>query len=445
MSQQPRPIRVLHIITRMVRGGAQENTLANVAGLHGPEWESCLVTGPALGPEGSLETKCEAAGIRMLHVPSLVREISPRQDRIALAHLVRILRQERPHLVHTHTSKAGILGRLAARIARVPVVIHTPHGHVFHSYEGKLKSKVFVGVERSCASMAQRLVALTDREMQEHLELGVGRPEQWSIIHSGVDFRPFEAARGGGERVRAELGIPPQAPVVGTVGRLVAIKGQEFLLEAAASLAGEFPDLHLLMVGDGPLRTQLLEMARGAGLNTVEHPAPGVAGETLRTSGSAAPAPTVHFVGLRKDVGRMLSAMDVFALPSLNEGMGRVLVEAMAMELPCVASQVSGIPDVVEDGSTGLLVPARDAASLSGALRRLLASPDLARAMGQRGRARAVPGYSVEEMLAQLERLYRQALRERGIVPPAATENIDPGDCRRTLPVADGGEAVSRR
>lgn len=453
MTQLSEPIRVLHIITRMVRGGAQENTLANVAGIHGRGWESCLVTGPALGPEGSLEPRCAAAGVRMLHVPSLVREISPRHDRIALAHLVRILREERPHLVHTHTSKAGIVGRVAARIARVPVVIHTPHGHVFHSYEGRLKSKVFIGVERTCASMAHHLVALTAREMQEHLELGVGRPEQWSVIHSGVDFRPFEEARGSGARVRAELGIPPDVPVIGTVGRLVAIKGQEYLVEAAARLAGDFPDLHLLIVGDGPLRARLMEVARNSGLHTVEHPVPEGSNGMPARRGSISPGadrpktplPTVHFTGLRKDVGRMLSAMDLFALPSLNEGMGRVLVEAMAMELPCVASRVSGIPDVVEEEVTGLLVPARDAGALSASLRRLLESPDLARGMGQRGRARAVPGYSVEQMLAQLESLYREALRERGITPPAAPEASAPAGARRTPPLADGGEPASRR
>src|SRR3954453_17975951 len=189
------PLRILHVITRMVKGGAQENTLATVIGVHGRGWESSLVTGPGLGPEGSLEPECLAAGVRLLRVPELVRELSPSQDGQALRQLTRLMRKEQPHLVHTHTSKAGILGRIAARRAGVPIVVHTPHGHVFHSYEGRLKTQLFVRLERACAPFAHRLIALTDTERREHLELGIGRPEQWVTVHSGVDFETFEASR----------------------------------------------------------------------------------------------------------------------------------------------------------------------------------------------------------------------------------------------------------
>jgi glycosyltransferase involved in cell wall biosynthesis len=405
-------VRILHVITRMVKGGAQENTMATVVGINGHGWESCLATGPAFGPEGSLEPECLAAGMRMLRVSELVREVLPWPDAKALRLLVRLMRKERPHLVHTHTSKAGILGRIAARRAGVPVVVHTPHGHVFHSYGGRLKTQLFVRLERACAPLADRLIALTEAERREHLELGVGRPGQWATVHSGVDFAPFQACHGLRDAVREELGLPPDAVVLGTVGRLVPVKGQSFLIDAFARLVPQYPRLQLLLIGDGPLREELASRARSLNLSihqdngTLPLPVPRAA--------------TVHLLGLRQDVPRLLSAMDLFVLPSLNEGMGRVLVEAMAMELPCIASRVSGIPDVVDDGRTGLLVPPRDPEALASATRRLLERPDLAREMGRRGRERVVPEFGVGRMIEKLENLYRELLAAKGIaVSPA--------------------------
>jgi glycosyltransferase involved in cell wall biosynthesis len=419
------PIRVLHIITRMVRGGAQENTLTTVAGIHHRGWESTLVTGPSHGPEGSLEPECLAAGIRLIRAPELVREFSPLQDLSTLRRLTTLLRKERPHIVHTHTSKAGILGRLAARRAEVPVVVHTPHGHVFHGYGGRWKSSAFVQAERYCAPMADRLVALTPAELRDHLVLGVGRKEQWTVIHSGVDFAPFEACRGVGDQVRAELDVPAAAMVLGTVGRLVPVKGQRTLIDAFARLAPRYPRLHLLVVGDGPLHGDLVSQAKAQGLAVVVHcgiTAPRPVNRPVDSGGSglrpAHPGCVVHFLGLRQDVPRLLSAMDLFVLPSLNEGMGRVLVEAMAMELPCVASAVSGVPDVVEAGGTGLLVPPQNAESLAATLRTLLDDPALALEMGRRGRRKVIPEFSKERMIQKLEALYRELLHEKSIAPP---------------------------
>ena len=239
----PEPIRILHIITRMVKGGAQENTLASVRGISGPGIESSLAAGPAVGPEGSLEGECRAAGIRMLRIPELTREISPLLDLRAVQRLTALCRKERPHVVHTHTSKAGIVGRIAARRAGVPVVVHTPHGHVFHSYGGRHKTRAFVAIERFTARYADRLVALTATEQQEHLDLGIGSADQWSIVHSGIRFDAFEPDRVQGELVRRELGIRAGSKVIGTIGRLVPVKGQKFLLEAFAQLRRQQPQV----------------------------------------------------------------------------------------------------------------------------------------------------------------------------------------------------------
>lgn len=414
----PQPIRVLHVITRMVKGGAQENTLATVLGVGGAGWESSLATGPALGPEGSLEPECMAAGVRLLRVPELVREVSPAQDFTALRRLTALFRKERPQVVHTHTSKAGILGRVAARRAKVPVVVHTPHGHVFHSYEGGLKTRLFVHAERACAGMADRLVALTENERREHLELGVGAPEDWVTVHSGVDFAPFEAARGTGAGVRAELAIPQDAVVIGTVGRLVPIKGQSVLIDAFARLAAQYSGLHLLLVGDGELHGELVSQARTCGLRVADR-----CSGTLREHGPGVGEArgTVHFAGLRRDVPRYMAAMDVFTLPSLNEGMGRVLLEAMAMELPCVASRVSGIPDVVDDGVTGTLVPVRDPAALAAAVGALVAAPERARMLGRAGRRKAVPDWGARRMVEKLEGLYCELLSAKGLLRAAGS------------------------
>jgi glycosyltransferase involved in cell wall biosynthesis len=398
----------------MVKGGAQENTLATAAGMDCGQWESCLATGRALGPEGSLEPECVAAGVRMLRVPGLVREVSPWQDGTALRQLVRLMQHEQPHLVHTHTSKAGILGRIAARRAGVPVVLHTPHGHVFHSYGGRLKTQLFVRLERACAPLTDRLIALTESEQREHEELGIGRLGQWTTVHSGVDFGPFRASREQRQSVRAELGLPVDAVVLGTVGRLVPVKGQRFLIDAFARVAARYSGLHLLLVGDGPLREELAARARSLGLG-VRRPD----GESVPCTPAVG---TVLMPGLRHDVPCLLSAMDIFVLPSLNEGMGRVLVEAMAMELPCVASRVSGIQDVVEDRNTGILVPPRDPDALAQAVRALLECPDQAREMGRRGRRKVVPEFSRERMIEKLQKLYRDLLQEKGISFPPAVD-----------------------
>ena len=399
-------IRVLHIITRMVRGGAQFNTLSNCARLNDGPWESLLAAGPSTGAEGSIEDQVAAEGVRFVPVPHLQREIALLADLRALGELVRLIRAERLQVVHTHMSKAGVLGRIAARLCGVPVVIHTPHGHVFHSYSSRAKTALFIWAERWCARWCRRLITLTEHCKQDHLDFGIAPIEKFVTIHSGVDFAPFLAARGKREETRRSLDISEGTVVIGTVGRLVPIKGQCHLLEAFARLrdAVDLP-LLLMLVGDGELHDDLTAQARTLGIEDC-----------------------TRFLGLRKDVPELLTAMDVFALPSLNEGMGRVLVEAMALELPIVASRVGGIPDVVIEGETGLLVESANPAELASALKRLVESPEEARRLARAGRAHAVPGFGVESMVDQIAALYRELLAERGIsVPEAPAGSTDTG------------------
>jgi glycosyltransferase involved in cell wall biosynthesis len=384
-----RPAKVLHVITRMVRGGAQENTLATVLRVDPSRFCSILATGPSDGPEGSMMGHVEASGVDVRLVPTLVRELSPIADYSALRTLRRLIEEVRPDIVHTHTSKAGILGRIAARRAKVPIVIHTPHGHVFHDYFGWAKTRSFIAAEKYCARRADRLVMLTENERKEHLQVGIGRPETLVTIHSGIDFAGLRATKRP-EEVRAEWSISSGDQVIGTVGRLVPVKGQTHLIAAMPAILARAPTAHLVIVGSGPLEAQLRQTAKDAGIEE-----------------------RVHFAGFRADVANCLSAFDLFALPSLNEGMGRVIVEAMAMRLPVVASDVSGIRDLIVPDKNGTLVPAGDHNALAEAIASLLGDPLRSAAFGQAGYAMAIPHYSLDNMIGQIESLYEELLARK--------------------------------
>lgn len=370
--------RVLHVVTRLVVGGAQENTLLSVRGLERLGYRVELAAGPETGPEGQLPVPED---VRFHQVPGLVRDIRPLQDVRALWSLYRLMRRGYD-VVHTHTSKAGVLGRLAARLAGIPVVVHTPHGHVYHGYGGRLKSRAFVWVERLLARWTDALVALTESEKVEHLREGVGRPDQWTVIPSGVQLHRFQA---GTPLRRQDLGLAEGSFVVGCVARLAPVKGVDQAVRAVARLHTAGYSVHLVVVGDGPQRAELEGLARRLGVQGC-----------------------VHFLGLRRDVPHLLPLFDVLVLPSRNEGMGRAAVEAQAAGIPVVASRVGGIPDVVADGETGLLVAPEDPEALARALATLVADPVRRTRMGKAAREWVKEHLTAEAMVASLDRLYRE-------------------------------------
>jgi len=337
-------VKVVHVITRLTLGGSTENTVLSVASLAGAGHDCLLVAG-AEQSEPAVVGAARARGCRVELMRSLVRQPSPIRDVRALVGLVRLFRRERPHLVHTHTSKAGFLGRLAARLAGVPRVVHTPHGHVFYGYWGPSRTALFVALERLAARWTDTIVTLTPREVEEHLERRIGRVEQYAVVPSGVPTAALRATAPSRAAARARLGLGPGAFVIVGVGRLVPIKGFDLLVAALPALLARVPAAHVVLVGDGEERAAL--EARAAAL--------GVAGR-LRITGAVS------------DVTGHLAAADVLAAPSRNEGMGRVLVEAMALGLPVVGAAVGGIPDVIEDGGCGLVVPPEDPAALAEAL-----------------------------------------------------------------------------
>ncbi len=388
-----RRITVLHIITRLDRGGSAQNTLLTALTLDRNRFHVGVIHGRTealsaneMAAIAADRERLRRAGVTRVEIPTLVRAIRPLHDLHALLRLWQILRRERPHLVHTHTSKAGALGRIAARLAGIPAIVHTPHGHVFHGYYGALMSRLFQWIERRLARLTDRLIALTESERREHLLLGIGSPDRFSVIPSGVDLTLFESARRPDPALRSSLGIAPDAFLVGTVCRLTRIKGVDLLIFALARLRERIPRMAALIIGDGEERKKLEEQCRTAGLSD-----------------------RVRFLGTRSDIPELLPALDLFLLCSRNEGMGRALVEAMACGKPVVASRVGGIPDVVEEGMTGLLVPPEDPPAVAEAIRTLAADPARRHQMGERGRERARL-FSLARMIEKLEKMYTEVL-----------------------------------
>ena len=384
-------LRVLHVITRLTLGGSAESTITSVETLVRAGYDVALAVGLADSDRTSVDD-ARRRGCRLIEVPGLDREASPVRDLTALASLTRLMRDWRPAIVHTHTSKAGFIGRLAARIARAPVAIHQPHGHVFYAYWGPVRTGLYLRLERLAARWTDRIVTLTDRGTAEHLARGVGRAAQYVTIPSGVPIRRLRAGAPSRVDARSDLGIAPAAFVVVAVGRLVPVKGFDVLIDALPALVAAAPDARVILVGDGPERGPLEQRATALGV-----------------------ADRVWFAGTQRDVARYVAAADVLAAPSRNEGMGRVLVEAMALGVPVVASAVGGIPDVVADGEHGRLVPADDAGSLAEALIALGCDPILTAKLG----SAAVEGaarFSTEVAEARLLGLYAALAREKALV-----------------------------
>jgi glycosyltransferase involved in cell wall biosynthesis len=374
-----RHTRVLHVITHLDHGGAQDNTLLTVAGLDRARYRVDLLGGP-----GALEQQAHANADRCVVLPYMRRSLASLGD---LRAAVALWRQVRGYdVVHTHGSKAGVLGRVLARLRRVPAVVHTVHGFPVHDRMPRLKRRLLLGVERLAARCTDRVVCVCPANADEALALGIALPRQLRVVVSGV--RSDLIRSGSRERVRGELGIPASAPVVGTVTRLMEQKAPLDFVAAAGRVIAARPDAHVLLVGDGPLRD--------------------------RVAAAAAGVPRLHLLGFRNDVPDVLAAVDVVAFSSLWEGLGRALTEAVLAGRPVVATAVNGVPDLVVDGQTGYLVRAGAPDELAARVLDVLARPDRGTAMGAAGAARVAGHFGVDEMLTGLDELYQEVLRERG-------------------------------
>ena len=391
-------IKVIHIITRLDKGGSAENTLLTAVGLDKQIYDVLLVKGlsnesgmaedEAAAVEKSMR-EAEREGVRILTVPGLVRRISPFHDIKTFFALIKILRYERPRIVHTHTSKAGILGRWAAYFCRVPIIIHTPHGHVFWGYFGRLKTAFYIMLEKITAFITDKIIALTEQEKKDHLRFRIASGDKFPVVHSGIKLDRFSNLSVDPAAMRRKLGISEGDLVVGTTGRLTPVKGHRHLIEAAGNILNARPNTTFVFLGDGELSDELKNMASRLGMKE-----------------------KVKFLGWRPDVAEVMSAFDLFVLPSLNEGMGRVLVEAMALGKPIVASDVGGVCDLVVHGINGCLVPPGDAQSLSAAINDLIEDPERGRKMGENGKKRSI-NYSANAMVQKIDQLYQAMLQQK--------------------------------
>jgi len=343
--------------------------------------------GPQTGSEGSLIEACRRRGVAVRVFPHLVRELSPVQDALVVLDLTRAMRAASFEVVHTHSSKAGIVGRAAARAAGVPHIVHTVHGWGFHDRTPAVRRRLYGLLERWAARFTERLITVSERDIRKGLSEGIGTREQYRTIRSAIELDPFRDPPEPAQ-TRRDLGIPGGSPLVITVGRISEQKDPATLLAVARRVHARRSDIHYLWVGDGPMRQRLEEEIARLGL-----------------------ADLFHVLGLRDDVPKLLAAADVFLLTSRWEGLPRVLPQAMAAGLPVVATAVDGSPEAVSEGETGYLCPPGDVEALAARLLHLIENPTLARAMGRAGRERVTPEFDVRDMVSRIAALYDEILQ----------------------------------
>jgi glycosyltransferase involved in cell wall biosynthesis len=379
-----RPLRIVHVITRLIIGGAQENTLLTVEGLHHRHGDDVtLITGPAEGPEGDLFDRAERLGLKVEVMPELIRPLRPATDWKAYVLLRKAIRRLRPEVVHTHSSKAGIIGRAAAWHERVPAVVHTVHGPSFGPFEKAWRNRLYLTAERWAARRCHAMVSVCDAMTAQYLAAGVGRPEQYQTVYSGMDVEAFLNPPRPRDEVRRELGLAGTDLAFGTVARLFENKGHDDILAVAPGVLAANPDIRFVFIGDGIDRDRLME-------------------ETVRLGVRHA----FHFVGLVPPgrIPELLGAMDAVVHPSLREGLARVLPQALLVGRPVISYDIDGAREVVLPG-TGILLRPRDLEGLSAAILGLAADPSRRQALGLEGRRRFTDQFRHETMTSQLRSL----------------------------------------
>jgi len=369
--------RVIHVITRLIAGGAQENTVLSCQALK-DRYEIYLVTGPPEGDEGSLVEEARRRGVVTVVLPELVRPLNPWTDVKAFHGLEGFFRAARPHLVHTHSSKAGIVGRLAAWRAGVPGIVHTNHGLPFYEFQPWPVRAAYWALEKLATAVSHKVVCVGEEMRRKSIRARLGPPRLFEVVPSGIEVERFLAARS----VRGSLGIPEDVPVAGVVSRLARHKGHRYLVEAAP------PGVHLLFVGGGEERERLERRVAERGLRATF---------------------TGHVQPDR--VPDLIASMDVLVHPSLWEGLPRAAVEALLTARPVVAFDCDGAREVVLDGVTGRLVRPEDTEGLRVAVRDVLSRPDRGRSLGEEGRRRFRDRFDWRAAAERLDGIYRELLR----------------------------------
>lgn len=373
----------------MIVGGAQENTLLSVVGLDAmPEYDVTLLSGVDIGREGELLSQARETA-NLIVLPEMGRNIDPFSDLIAFWKLYKLIKAGRYHIVHTHSSKAGVLGRLAAWIAGTPIIVHTLHSLVFHDYQPWLVNRAWWLSKKACAPVTDFFISVSDVISEKAIAAGIAKPELFRTVYSGMELDWFLSAKFDAHKVKQEFGIPPSAPVVGKIARLFSLKGHDQLMDAAPAIVERVPDVRFFLIGDGILLEHLQARAREYGI-----------------------LDNFVFAGLidRTRIPEMISAMDIVVHTSLREGLARVLPQALAMGKPCVSFDIDGAREVVIDDYTGYLVKAFDSEELAKSVVRLLEDDELRRKLGENGKRYVDPNFRTEKMVADISDVYQMLL-----------------------------------
>jgi len=389
-------IKVLRIIGRLNVGGPAIHVVNLTAALNPHRYQPLLVAGSENEAEGSMLDFALSNGVKPMVIPEIVTAFSlaPR-DAKALWKLYWLMRKERPHIVHTHTAKAGFLGRLAARLAGVPVIVHTFHGHVLHGYYGPVQNALLRRVEQSLGWFTDRLVTVSEQVKRELVGYGIARAKKIEVIPLGFDLKPFFNSHTHRGEFRREIRLSNKIKLVGIVGRIFPIKNHALFLESAAQISARETAARFVIVGDGALRSALEQQARRLGI-----------------------ADRVLFTGWRRDLSRIYADLDLLVVSSDNEGTPVSAIEAMASGCPVVATRVGGLPDLIEDHKTGRLVPPREPEALTNTILALLNDPQMAQDLGKNGRDSVRGRFGLERLLNDIDSLYTQLLAEKAIRAP---------------------------
>ncbi len=378
-------MKIAHVITRLIIGGAQENTVLSCEGLTAKGHEVTLISGPETGPEGSLWPRAEKSCSDVIRVNSLLRNINPAAELRCVRDLQRIFREHRFDVVHTHSSKAGILGRYAAYRAGIPNIVHTIHGMSFNRTQGNTTRAVYRMLEKRAASWTSAFVSVADAMTEQAVAAGIAERRLFTTIRSGMETELFRKDNAIRKSMRESWGIPTEAIVVGTIARLFRNKGYEHLLKALPAITFNSPEAHFVWVGDGIDREKYVSELRRLGLEN-----------------------KVHFTGLvpPAEIPGILNGFDILVHASMWEGLPRALVQASLTEVPVVSFDNDGAPEVVEEGVTGFLAPMGNAAILGEKLTQLCKNTELRVKMGQLARTRCLEEFDHKRMVEELDKLY---------------------------------------
>ena len=369
-------MKICHVITRMIVGGAQENTLLSARGAVEAGHDVTLVTGPSPGPEGELLKKVSCPGLKIVECPWLVREISPVKDFKAYRFLIKLFRKERYDVVHTHSSKAGVVGRFAGKAAKIPLVVHTIHGLAFHRYEKPWKNFLYILSERAAARCGQRIYAVAQAMIDQSLAAGIGKPEMYKVVYSGMELEAFLNARPEPE-LRRTLGIPENAFVFATLARLFPLKGYEDFIPLAIKLAKKRKDVHYLIIGDGIMTEEIKSRIDGENLT-----------DRFSFAGLVPPG----------EVCRYLALSNTLVHFSLREGLPRAAVQSLASGRPVIAYALDGTPEVVISEKTGWLLDPSNLTDAENAMEDAVEHPEKTEKLGKAGRELVASRFGWEKM-----------------------------------------------